>query len=208
ALNVEINGAGGLATVVDENVELALFAMLEHLPFGFVTSMIGIMLIFIFFVTSADSATYVLSSMTSHGSLVPSMRVKAVWGLLIAGTASILLISGSGGLDALQTASLIAALPFSIIMLFLILSMIIMFQRDYAKERRLRFATAREEVKEEFRDEFLDEIKDDIQDISPDEEQLANMTTEIKDDFISTAKDSWYDEVKDDVYDNLKEEVY
>lgn len=207
ALNIEINGAGGLATIINENVELALFAMLEHLPLGMITSTIGIILIFIFFITSADSATYVLSSMTSRGSLTPPMKIKVVWGLLIAGTASILLVSGGGGLDALQTASLIAALPFSIVMLFLIVSILTMFKRDYALERRLQLASAREEVMGEFRDEFLDEIKEDIQETT-EEKQLTTMTSEIKEDFISTAKDEWYSEVKDDVYDDLKREVY
>lgn len=207
ALNIEINGAGGLAKIINENVELALFAMLEHLPFGMITSTIGIILIFIFFITSADSATYVLSSMTSRGSLAPPMKIKVVWGLLIAGTASILLVSGGGGLDALQTASLIAALPFSIVMLFLIISMLTMFKRDYALERRQRLATAREEVKEEFRDEFLDEIKEDVYDRS-DEGQVANLTSEMKEQFITTAKDEWYEEVKDDFYDEVKDKAY
>src|SRR5690625_7413927 len=90
-----------------------------------------VLLIFIFFITSADSATYVLGAMTSRGSLHPTLGVKLVWGILIAGTATVLLISGGGGLDALQTASLIAALPFSVTMLFRIASVFIMFRRDW-----------------------------------------------------------------------------
>lgn len=54
--------------------------------------------------------------MTSGGDLNPNLKVKLVWGFLIAGTASVLLLSGGGGLDALQTASIIAALPFAVIM--------------------------------------------------------------------------------------------
>src|SRR5699024_9416070 len=131
--------------------------MLENLPLSAITSVIGVILIFIFFITSADSATYVLSSMTTRGSLVPPLGIKVVWGLLIAGTASILLISGNGGLDALQTASLIAALPFAVVMIFLIISIFIMFKRDYSLQKRLQTTADREEVKEEFRDEFLEE---------------------------------------------------
>ena len=210
ALNIEIDGAGGLATIVDSNVELALFAMLEHLPFGLITSTIGIILIFIFFITSADSATYVLSSMTSRGSLAPPMKIKVIWGLLIAGTASILLVSGGGGLDALQTASLIAALPFAIVMIFLIISIFIMFKRDYSLQKRLQTTADREEVKEEFRDEFLEEIKEDAIDAleTPSEEQMAKVTDEMKEQFVTTAKEEWYDEVKDEVYDKFKDEAY
>src|SRR5699024_1600212 len=82
SLDSEINGVSGLASVVNDYVELALFAMLENLPLSMITSTIGVILIFIFFITSADSATYVLSSMTTRGSLVPPMRVKFIWGLL------------------------------------------------------------------------------------------------------------------------------
>src|SRR5699024_7689163 len=116
ALNIELFGAGGLASLVTDNVELALFATFEQLPLTAITSTISMFLIFIFFITSADSATYVLGSMTSRGSLTPSMTVKVIWGLLIAGTASVLLISGGGGLDALQTAAIVTAFPFAIIM--------------------------------------------------------------------------------------------
>src|SRR5699024_7458460 len=199
ALNIEINGVGGLADVINNNVELALFAMLENLPFSMITSTIGGILIFIFFITSADSATYVLRSMTTKGSLAPPMRVKVIWGLLIAATASILLVSGGGGLDALQTASLIAALPFAIIMIFLIISILIMFKRDYSLQKRREATADKEEVKEEFRDEILDEIKDDAFDTP---------TEEMKEQFVTTAKEEWYDEVKDDVYEQVKENAY
>src|SRR5690625_4881641 len=132
ALNLEINGTHGLAELVTSDVELALFATLEGLPLTFITSIIAVLLIFIFFITSSDSATYVLGSMTSGGSLIPAMYIKLVWGLLIAGTASVLLISGEGGLDALQTASIIAALPFAIIMILLVVSVLIMLKRDWS----------------------------------------------------------------------------
>src|SRR5699024_3011701 len=62
-----------------------------------------------------------------------TLGIKLVWGFLMAGTARVLLLSGGGGLDALQTASIIAALPFGIIMLLMILSMIIFLSRDYEK---------------------------------------------------------------------------
>src|SRR5690625_7045287 len=102
--------------------------------------------------------------MTSGGSLIPSMSIKLVWGLLIAGTASVLLISGEGGLDALQTASIIAALPFAIIMILLVVSVLIMLKRDwslYQQKTRTRRTTA---DKEEYREEFLDDVKEEVYD--------------------------------------------
>lgn len=201
ALDMEINGAGGLAQLVTTDVELALFAMLEGLPLSLITSIIAVILIFIFFITSADSATYVLSAMTTRGSLAPPMSVKIIWGVLIAGTASILLISGDGGLDALQTASLIAALPFAIVMIFLILCMLLIFNRDWRLQKRVKQSAQIDEVKEEFREEFLEEV---IEEAS----QSNDLTSEMKEDFVTTAKEEWYGEVKEEVYDNLKENAY
>src|SRR5699024_11852568 len=97
--------------------------MLSELLLGLIISPIAMFLIFIFFITSAASATYVLATMTSNGTLNPTLGIKLVWGFLMAGTACVLLLSGGGGLDALQTASIIAALPFGLIMLLMIMSL-------------------------------------------------------------------------------------
>ncbi|SET18582.1 glycine betaine transporter [Salinibacillus kushneri] len=179
ALNLEMYGPGGIAELVTGKVELALFVTLGELPLSLITSILAVILILIFFVTSADSASYVLGAMTSRGSLNPSMGVKLVWGLLIAGTASVLLVSGNGGLSALQTASIITALPFAFIMLVMVISILITFNKDYKNaqnkkhKRQLRF------MKKEFKQEFYHDMKGDV-----------------------------YDEVKEDVYDDVKEEVY
>jgi glycine betaine transporter len=79
-------------------------------------------------VTSADSATYILASMTTHGSLVPPLFAKLVWGFLMAAIAGVLLYAG--GLEALQTASLISALPFTVILLMLMLSLIKLLKKE------------------------------------------------------------------------------
>src|SRR5699024_677418 len=76
ALHLEMFGPGGIADLVNENVELALFETLGHLPLSQITIVLSVILIFIFFITSADSATYVLGAMTTNGSLFPSLRVK------------------------------------------------------------------------------------------------------------------------------------
>src|SRR5699024_9751746 len=64
-LNIEMYGVGGLAELVNSDVELALFAMLGELPLSIITNTLAILLILIFFITSADSASFVLGSMTS-----------------------------------------------------------------------------------------------------------------------------------------------
>ncbi|HLQ74328.1 MAG TPA: BCCT family transporter [Bacillota bacterium] len=207
ALNIELFGAGGLASLVTDNVELALFATFEQLPLTAITSTISMFLIFIFFITSADSATYVLGSMTSRGSLTPSMTVKVIWGLLIAGTASVLLISGGGGLDALQTAAIVTAFPFAIIMVLMIVSILTMLQKDWKLYQRDRTRERNKEVKEEVFDEVKEQTYDDIKDQVFDEVKEQTYD-EIKDQVFDEVKEQTYDDIKDQVFDEVKEQTY
>jgi len=120
ALHSDLINGTNIAEVVDTNLEVALFESFTNLPFTQLLSILAIFLIFTFLVTSADSATYILGSMTSRGSLNPNLFVKIVWGVLITAIAIVLLLAG--GLEALQTASLISALPFTVILLLMVIS--------------------------------------------------------------------------------------
>lgn len=102
--------------------EEVLFKTFEHYPLGLLLSIIAIFLIFSFFITSADSATYVLAMLSEDGSLVPSNRKKVIWGVGVAFIAIALLLSG--GLDALQNVLIIAALPFSIVLVLIVVSLL------------------------------------------------------------------------------------
>ncbi|TGB05064.1 glycine betaine uptake BCCT transporter [Halobacillus salinus] len=119
----------------DLGTEVALFSMLEHIPLGGIMSFIGLLLISTFFVTSADSATFVLGMQTTNGSLNPKNQVKFVWGIIQAGAAAVLL--WQGGLQALQTAAIIAAFPFTFIMILICFSLYKQFNED-AKEVGLK----------------------------------------------------------------------
>jgi len=113
----DLNNGTSIAEAVNADLTTALFQTYEYLPFDTILSVLSILLIFTFLVTSADSATYILASMTMFGSLNPPQMVKVVWGVLMSAIAAVLLYAG--GLEALQTASLIAALPFTLILLLL-----------------------------------------------------------------------------------------
>lgn len=117
-----------LAQAVNNDITVALFQLLDQLPLTFIASIVAIILIFIFLITSADSATFIMGSMTSKGILNPSMFSKIVWGILMAAIASVLLFTD--GLNTLQTASLISALPFTLVILLLILSFIKMIKHE------------------------------------------------------------------------------
>ncbi|MCZ2257907.1 BCCT family transporter [Sporosarcina sp. G11-34] len=128
ALYSDLNNGTKIAEAVDADVTSAIFETFKHMPFTGFTSALAILLIFTFLVTSADSATYILASMTTRGSLFPPMIVKMTWGFLMSAIAGVLLYAG--GLDALQSASLVSALPFTVLLLLLIFSMAKLLKKE------------------------------------------------------------------------------
>lgn len=115
--------------------ELTIFEMFSQLPFSFVISIIAIILIASFFVTSADSATFVLGMQSTNGSLTPPTNVKFIWGIIQSAIALILL--SVNGLAALQNTIIIAALPFSFVMLLMVVALIKAFQSEVKLINRL-----------------------------------------------------------------------
>ncbi|WP_436853783.1 glycine betaine uptake BCCT transporter [Staphylococcus caeli] len=116
--------------------ETQLFGVFNHLPLGMILSIIALVLIASFFITSADSATFVLGMQTTYGSLEPSNVVKVTWGVSQSLIAFVLLFAGGGdgakALNAIQSAAIISALPFS----FVVIMMMISFYKDANQERK------------------------------------------------------------------------
>lgn len=112
-------------------LETALFVVFEHLPFSTVVSVITMFILVIFFVTTADSATFVLGMQTTGGDLNPTTRIKVLWGFIFVAATSILLFAG--GLNAFQTMIIISALPLSVI----IILMAIGIMKVLSKEKTL-----------------------------------------------------------------------
>lgn len=108
---------GGIATAVQANLSTALFKFLEYLPAASFTSGLAILLVGVFFVTSADSGALVIDTLASGGQEDTPRWQRIYWCILLGATAALLLLAG--GLDALQAATLLAALPFCFIMLML-----------------------------------------------------------------------------------------
>lgn len=108
--------AGNL-TALSANTEALLFGFFEQLPLGNVASFIAIVIIALFFVTSADSGIYVINSIASQGEEKSVKWQSVFWAVLLAVLAISLL--RSDGLSALQTMTLVIALPFTLIMLLL-----------------------------------------------------------------------------------------
>lgn len=117
ALNIEQNGIAKLSQLATETVT---FGMYEHYPLGTILSFVTVIVIGIFFITSADSATFVLGMFSTGGQLNPSNMVKIIWGLTLSAMAAIVMYFG--GLDGFQNMLIIAALPFSIIIILMAIS--------------------------------------------------------------------------------------
>ncbi|WNC72436.1 BCCT family transporter [Thalassotalea psychrophila] len=106
------------------SVSLAMFQMLENLPFNIISSGVGILLLLIFFITSSDSGALVLDTITAGGKLETPIPQRIFWALLQGLIACALLYGGGAmALNALQAATITAALPFTAILLIMCLSL-------------------------------------------------------------------------------------
>ncbi|GAA3332028.1 hypothetical protein GCM10020331_090930 [Ectobacillus funiculus] len=124
AIHMDLFEGQNLMSQVEKyGTEVGLFAMFSEMgSVGPWLSVLAIVLISTFFITSADSATFVLGMLTSNGNLNPSGTIKLVWGIVQSLLACVLLYIG--GLAALQTASIIAAFPFTFVILFMCASLV------------------------------------------------------------------------------------
>lgn len=107
-----------------------LFIVLNEYTFGNVISMICVLLLCTFFITSANSATFVLAMFSSKGDLNPTAPKKVLWGILQSGLALALMIGTTNGLQMLQTASIAVAFPFAFIMIFAMMSIVKVLKKD------------------------------------------------------------------------------
>jgi len=101
--------------------ETAFFQVFEHYSLGTLLSGVAVLLLTTFFITSANSATFVMGMFSEGGDLNPGTPKKIIWGLVTAGLAAVLLLAG--GLDALQTGSIVAAFPFAFVMIAAMVSL-------------------------------------------------------------------------------------
>lgn len=114
---VMVEGVTDLVGAVSEDSAVALFAMLEQLPWSGFISILATILVVTFFVTSSDSGSLVVDMLTSGGTDESRLWQRIFWAVLEGLIAAALLLVG--GLHALQTAVIATALPFAVIMLFM-----------------------------------------------------------------------------------------
>ncbi|QDZ00441.1 BCCT family transporter [Nitratireductor mangrovi] len=105
-------------TVVDYVPELSLFRMLAELPLAAITSLIGIILVIVFFVTSSDSGSLVIDTITAGGKIDAPVAQRVFWAIF-EGLVAIVLLLG-GGLAALQAGAIATGFPFALLLLLMV----------------------------------------------------------------------------------------
>ncbi|MEN2750769.1 BCCT family transporter [Psychrobacter sp. FBL11] len=122
ALNmIMVQGYESLISEVQDNQAIALFKLLENLPFTQVVSALAVVLIITFFITSSDSGSLVIDSLAAGGRSDTPAWQRTFWVVILGIVASVLLLAG--GLQALQTAAIVSALPFTMIILIAMFGM-------------------------------------------------------------------------------------
>lgn len=133
SLERELSGAVSVSGAAGEAKSIATFAVFDTLPLTGLALVLLVPVLALLFITSADSASFMLGSTTTGGSMRPPRPVRLMWSFAAAFAAVLLL---SGGSDSLRGAAVIAAAPFTVILLGLGVSLVIMLWRDSAGTAR------------------------------------------------------------------------
>lgn len=135
ALDQIANKVGELGTNGLTEVPLAMFQMFEMLPFGTFLSVIAITLVLVFFITSSDSGSLVIDSITAGGKLDAPVPQRIFWATIEGAIAAALLwIGGTEAIQALQAGAISTALPFTIVLLLMCVSLLLGLSSEITKK--------------------------------------------------------------------------
>lgn len=123
--------AGALGAAISDDVSVGLFRFFEYLPLPGITSTLAVLLVSIFFITSADSGALVVDSIAAGGETETTTGQRIFWCSMEGIVAACLLVAG--GLGALQSATVASALPFTFVMLALVVSLYLGMRQDLAQ---------------------------------------------------------------------------
>lgn len=146
ALFLETGGIAEIASAVEADQTTSLFILLDQFPFSIVTSIIAIILVLSFFVTSSDSGSLVIDGLTSGGKLHAPTGQRVFWATTEGVVAAVLLLGG--GLGALQAGAISTGLPFVIVLLIMCYSLQQGLNREYTDIRSKDKAKERESYRD------------------------------------------------------------
>lgn len=115
ALQIELIASDGIATAVQQDPALAIYALLDHYPWPMLTSLLAMVLVTVFFITSSDSGSFVVDMLSSGGHPNPPVWQRIFWAST-EGMLAIILLS-VGGLTALQAGAVSLGLPFCLLLI-------------------------------------------------------------------------------------------
>jgi choline-glycine betaine transporter len=121
-MQLQLEGTADMAGSLASGVENTLFTLLDTMPLATFTALVVVVLILLFYVAGADSASLVLGMLSQGGSLHPRTWLVVTWGSMIGAVAIALLLAG--GLDAIQTTVIVFGIPFLAVMLGVCYSLI------------------------------------------------------------------------------------
>ncbi|MCF8778973.1 BCCT family transporter [Vibrio sp. IRLE0018] len=125
AIDQVINGIGELGTQGLTDVPLAMFQMFDQLPYGTLLSVIAVVLVLVFFITSSDSGSLVIDSITAGGKVDAPVLQRVFWAFMEGAIAVALLwVGGTEAIQALQAGAISTALPFTVILLAMCVSLL------------------------------------------------------------------------------------
>lgn len=122
---------GGADLAGEGSIEQQLFSLLEQYPIATVASVLVMVLVAIFFVSGADAASIVMGSLSEHGTIKPGRGTVIFWGVAMGAVAAVmLLVGGEDALTGLQKITIIAALPFVLVMVGMAVALVKDLRRD------------------------------------------------------------------------------
>lgn len=136
----------GIMEAVNSNVSTALFVFFQDYPLAMIINVVAVVLIAGFFVTSADSGSLVLDSLTSGGKIDSPVGQRVLWAVMGGAVAAVLLLGG--GLQALQSATIVTGLPFAFILWMMCYSLFKGLKEDFLKSKEKESEKERDNYEE------------------------------------------------------------
>jgi choline/glycine/proline betaine transport protein len=147
-INFELSGQEGIVAATEAQFEFAFFAMLEYLPIATISSIVAIVVITIFFVTSSDSGSLVNDIHASGGSINPHRATRIFWAVAEGAVAATLLVAaGEAGLTAFQLSVLATGLPLTLLLIAMCVALVRSLRQDMAIQEVMEHERLLEETR-------------------------------------------------------------